>query len=422
MPSWGRPSRARKRRKDKGRGRYPEERNQDRRFQEVDSDEDDGQGVGLDAPFINDQFYSSKADPGHHRRDRQPSSHGDTSESSEDGRGPSKDRATNNMQLALRDKEELLVQNALERIQRAKMLGKTNVELTRPELDALERKTQKDHNARRRKGSNELPTDNRRDIGISSETVNSLKSGRRRIMSLFAAPSQSKPLRPETGPPLNPTARTEQGSVAPRPLSRHAAVDLRGSYRQLSRPSSRSVSSHSPQHHTPSPPLIPNRTPQTRYFSIPEASRSTSLSQPQSSPRHLPDDPNWIPQSRYVPYDQLYPPSGLQHQSNPHPLSEATPRYTYNRRNVSDPSTSHSAIMDDYHSRPHNTSPRPFSQQREFSSKQDWGYHEHKEYSEDDDDDDDGNYGVQLDAPSNDNYGARVRPDNFTRSRHWRGE
>ena len=46
------------------------------------------------------------------------------------------------VQLAMRDKEDQLVDKALERIRRAQVLGKKNVRLTQRELDALERKRQ----------------------------------------------------------------------------------------------------------------------------------------------------------------------------------------------------------------------------------------------------------------------------------------
>jgi hypothetical protein len=47
------------------------------------------------------------------------------------------------LQLAMKDKEEQLVEQALERIRRARVLGKRNVRLTQAELAALERKRRK---------------------------------------------------------------------------------------------------------------------------------------------------------------------------------------------------------------------------------------------------------------------------------------
>jgi hypothetical protein len=52
--------------------------------------------------------------------------------------GPS-DEFGQDMQLILREKEEMLVEQALERMRRARELGKTNVKLTRAQIDALER-------------------------------------------------------------------------------------------------------------------------------------------------------------------------------------------------------------------------------------------------------------------------------------------
>jgi len=62
-------------------------------------------------------------------------------EEPDDGRGPS--HAPPGMQLMLRDKEDILVERALERIARARALGKTNVKLSQAEIDALERAEQK---------------------------------------------------------------------------------------------------------------------------------------------------------------------------------------------------------------------------------------------------------------------------------------
>ena len=48
------------------------------------------------------------------------------------------------MQIALRDKEDILVEKALQRIRRAQELGKTNVRLSKSEIEALQRKREKD--------------------------------------------------------------------------------------------------------------------------------------------------------------------------------------------------------------------------------------------------------------------------------------
>lgn len=53
------------------------------------------------------------------------------------------------VQLAMRDKEDQLVDQALERIRRAQLLGKKNVRLSKRELDALERQRKQGGGARR---------------------------------------------------------------------------------------------------------------------------------------------------------------------------------------------------------------------------------------------------------------------------------
>ena len=81
------------------------------------------------------------------------------------------------VQLAMRDKEDQLVEKALERIRRAQMLGKKNVRLSQRELDALERKRQQTDSsnaARRNKGNagsaaNSRPTSRRNGHTVPQE-------------------------------------------------------------------------------------------------------------------------------------------------------------------------------------------------------------------------------------------------------------
>jgi PRA1 family protein 1 len=126
VPPWGRPSWGR----EGGRRRKEWERQQrewedSRRFEELESDSDEDEGVDLDYQG-NEKRQPQYDDP-------------DDSDYNEDGLGD-----IDNLQIAMREKEEILVARALARIRRAQELGKTNVKLTPAESEALERKLAKD--------------------------------------------------------------------------------------------------------------------------------------------------------------------------------------------------------------------------------------------------------------------------------------
>ncbi|KAK4561096.1 hypothetical protein LTR86_005051 [Recurvomyces mirabilis] len=120
----------------------------DPRFQELDSEEEDGQGVLLDPNgyalrdarqrgFAGDDLYFDGYDVGQDRqRRRQVYDYGDEYDSEEEYL---KRRAAGRP-TATRSEEELLVQSALARIAKARSSGKTNVNLSVEEMEALERR------------------------------------------------------------------------------------------------------------------------------------------------------------------------------------------------------------------------------------------------------------------------------------------
>ncbi|KAI4191665.1 MAG: hypothetical protein LQ346_004663 [Caloplaca aetnensis] len=137
---------------------------QDRYFEEVDSDDDYGQGVTLKGDYFSDELHFTGADVGPYTRSRHKHDQGYDSHSSGEGEA-FEDRSASTMQVALRNKEDLLVQQALGRIRRAQALGKRNVKLTKPEIDALERKRRQDEARRKRMGSGSDQVDKRRSSG-----------------------------------------------------------------------------------------------------------------------------------------------------------------------------------------------------------------------------------------------------------------
>ncbi|CAG8879203.1 unnamed protein product [Penicillium nalgiovense] len=145
MPSWGRPPGARRGRNTRGRAAWEETR-----LEEVDSEED-AYGRELVRSGRYRQLEYGGRGP---RRRVDYEDLTDESESVDGGEFDLYDHEDSTVayavQLAMRDKEDQLVDTALERIRRAQVLGKKNVRLSKRELDALERKRQQTDGLSRR--------------------------------------------------------------------------------------------------------------------------------------------------------------------------------------------------------------------------------------------------------------------------------
>jgi hypothetical protein len=254
----------------------------DRRFEEIDN-EDEG-GVGLDPGFQQKRFasdelrftgidLSSRAQQGRQYNNGEDSDYSDDDhfeDEQDDGRGAA-------MQLALRDKEDYLVQTALERIRRAQMLGKRNVRLSQDEmnaLDAFERKRQQQKSPSPTKGKEkksgwsrpkveEKRKSSARSSGTPPKSVEPSRRSRERTSG--ASPEESTPPYPLLPYPDYP--QPGSGPSSP-PLGYYAAPAIRPSG------SSRSASSQSlrqqQQQLTPPLPPYPHAFQQGRYFSVPE--------------------------------------------------------------------------------------------------------------------------------------------------------
>lgn len=412
MPSWGRPSGARKGNRGKERDRQSRLREEARRIEEIESDDDDGQGVGLSRPYISDELYFTGADLNRSRsRNQRTYSHDYTSESSEDGEALDESLG-GTMQLALRDKEELLVHNALERIRRAQILGRTNVKLTQPEIDALARKRRKDEATRKARLSISRASDRRRSGGQLSETVEQRPSNRRP-----RAPLSTR----ENGDFSSPRRATPPGVLFPGPDGNatyqpfgHYPSAAPESHNRSSRSGSRSASSHSQQQSTPPLPSSQSRPPKERYFSVPEASRPSPTFQPNTLPRRLPDDPNWNPR----PQSFLSNPA----QSHSPPLPHVPSRYVQGRRVVSGPPESQyvGSRRGEPSSMLYGTLSEPSHMHREHSGHGEDEYMKNNDDTEDEDNDD---YGVQVDVvPYGQGYGINVRSEDNPSIRPRRGE
>ena len=403
MPSWGRPSGARKGKRGKEQDKQTRQREEARRFEEIESDDDDGQGVGLSRPFVSDELYFTGADLSRSRPPQRTYSHNHTSEFSEDEEdvdgslgGP--------MQLALRDKEELLVHRALERIRRAQMLGRTNVKLTKPELDALARKRRKVEATRKDRLSGSKANDSRRSSGQTIETVEQ-KTSKRRLGTPISMYENGEFSNSGHAAPPAILLPGPDGNEFYQPFGHYSSAAT-GPYNRSSRSGSRSASSHSQQQSTPPLPSSQFGPPKERNFSASKASRPPSTLPPNTLPRRLPDDPNWIPRPQSCSSNTAQPFSP--------PQSHVPSHYFQGRRTVSGPPESQYVDLGRG-----DTSPMPYSTSSEPSHM----HLEHSGHDDDTEDDDDNEYGVQVDVvPYGQGYGINVRPEDSARRRPRRDE
>ena len=307
------------------------------RFEELDSDSDDDQGVALDGSFAGDELQFTGADLGAYMRNRQTKKFRYDSETSDEDENLNvTENSGGMMQLALRDKEELLVQKALERIRRAQALGKTNVKLSQPELDALERKRRKDRSKQKPSGTNVRPSDKRRASGTSSPALKEQKSGNQRRIS-----SLSRHDRVDT-PTADYTSNLSPGLPLPS-YSGQSYAPL--GYYPPANPLSQFIGPDSNSRHSPRQQRITPNVPQNTKVrdkhnrnssNIASANNSPSLDVPDAS-RRLPDDPGWSPRPRSASSNHPYVVDPYQYQQYSPPLPQMPPQYTQSRRVVSGP-------------------------------------------------------------------------------------
>ena len=366
-----------------------------RRFEELDSDSGDGNGVGLGLAFAGDELHFTGGDLG---RDY---GYSDYSEGSDSGVGGDT-RSGNLLQLALREKEDVLVERAMARIRRAQLLGKTNVKLTPPERRALERKLQKDQaiKAKEKRPSSKARTGSgRRDSGRSSGSQNSIGPAAGRRKSKSSLNNQRDRETSSAGQPVAPgfVVAGPDGRPIYAPIGYYPPSPGPSPYGPSSRPESRSGSSHSLQHTPPLPQGQFRAPPKQRYSSVPEHHfQPSSTTRGPPSPRPMPDEPEWQPRARSS-SNLAYPVDPYQYQTYAQPVPQMPAHYIQGRRNVSGPAgvgyptlrpagpTAH----------PYASSSDPSLLRREYPV----GSGNPESTSDgDDDDDDDEDEGVQVDV------------------------
>ena len=412
MPSWGRPSGARQAKRRKDRGVYKQSK-EELRFQEIDSDSDDGQGVTIDGSFAGDQLYFTGADLGAHVRTRPGEDYDYDSQYSDEE--PSRlENAQGTMQLALRDKEELLVQKALERIRRAQILGKTNVKLSQPELDALERKRKKDQSIRKTSGSNSRLADKRRSSGTSTPSNKEQLYGKRTRQSLPPHHDQVTPSSHNSAP--TPPGLLYAGHDGPSyaPLGYYPSA---GPFRPGLRSDSHLPNSPQPQQINPSLVQQPKvRDQHNRKSSGSPAMQQEPPAVQSDRPRRLPDDPGWSPRSRSASSHQTYSVDPFQYQQYSPPLSQIPPQYSQNRRIVSSPpdvqypNVQYSSIRRT--AVPTSQQPAAASSEPSLIQRKQSSSHQPIDTDSDDESEDSEDYGVQVNAVPY--YDVRAESDSPT--------
>jgi len=330
VPSWGRPPGAKgsKRRRQWERDQELWQQEQSR-VEELDSDDTDTQGVGLNFEkkrFASDPLHFTGIDmSSNEARARRSYSYGDSEETSNSDSEISEFDGTNALQIALRDKEEALVQSALARIRRAQEKGKREVKLNQDELDALEK--------RRKRMQAAATTKEKKGSGSGSDRDR--KRSQRQLVPISSLDPKSqrkgKGKRDVTPPPPGLLIAGADGSASYAPL---------GYYPSQAGPSrsspARPRSSASQQVHGGPPPQYANR-----HFS--DGTRPNSSSS-NGSRRPLPDEEGWIPTSSRRSSVASQPVDPFEYQtSSGHP--PAIPQqYMQSRRIASGPEIAYSSL------------------------------------------------------------------------------
>jgi hypothetical protein len=300
------------------------------RVEEVDSESDeDTQGVGLNFDrkrFSSDALLLTGGDLGPASRVRRSYIYQSEEEDSEEDLDEL-DEEGSVLQIALRDKEEALVQSALARIRRAQAKGKREVRLNQEELDALEK---------RRK---------RMQLAATSKAKNGSGSGggserkRRSEQNLI-----SVPIEPRSRKSIQPRRSEEHVSHSAAPPGMLISGPNGVTYAPLGYYSSQSGSNRNsptrPRSATTShsrsgtPPQFMYQQNQPRQFSEQRPTSSSST----SSRRPLPDEEDWVPRRSSI-SSQSYPIDPFEYQVSSDHIPSLSPQYTHpsSRRIVSGP-------------------------------------------------------------------------------------
>ncbi|KAJ5894385.1 hypothetical protein N7495_006076 [Penicillium taxi] len=195
------------------------------------------------------------------------------------------------VQLAMQDKEDQLVDDALARIRRAQMMGKNNVRLSQRELAALERKRQQTDDQEMTQGTT------RRNKQKSARPA----SFRRVAPVPMPVPEQMFGPYPHFAPDTS----WNQGIAASHPSSSSSSNRTRTPTMQSLRSHSNSNTNSNSPHRASYQAFSERMTPNSRPQSMPQPSPIYGH-QPPTYVRPLPDDPTWV-----SPYTSMHIPKTL---------------------------------------------------------------------------------------------------------------
>jgi hypothetical protein len=310
------------------------------RFQELDSEDDDsdhGVGLGIEE-FTSDALRFDGADTSRrYSRNREEYSV-DEEEGSEEEYALIKASSGVSKQFALREKEEVLYRRAVDRIRRAEELGQSTVDLTEPERQAFERKTQMDlaiAKPAKKSSSPKLKDKKSGERPSSSKSAKPLSGASSRKASKASLKPSDSPPKLSGGPGLLVPGPDGQPLYAP--LGYYSTLPSSAS---SSRTSSRANSMQQASH--PGPAYY---GPPKRYFSGPEQYYGPPPYQ-NASPRTMQEDMGWqqqAPPSRsssniaYPPTEHFPQPGQYQSYAPPPSQQQYSNSSSQGRRIVSTP-------------------------------------------------------------------------------------
>jgi hypothetical protein len=344
MPPWGRPPGARLGRQSNGGWDRQSWEQYNERFEELDTDYENYPGVHLDnrgyatKRFASDELRFTGIDltPADSRARRRRTNYDYDEVTDPEYDGPDDEPGPSfvppGMQLILRTKEEELVERALDRIARARALGKTNVKLSQAEIDALERAERENKRSapptlpkpvpKNKKAAQTRPKAQGRKKSKGEKSA----SNSPKVKAIEAARNGTSRGRSSTG--------SREGALVPYPIltdepedySPPGRYDSDGYFMPASvrpppssGPASRTASSHSlrqQQSYTPPVPPALQQYYVGRYSSNPDASyaaRPGSNSSRASRPD--PSDLDWEPRARSTSNLVSYPVDQLPYQT-----------------------------------------------------------------------------------------------------------
>jgi hypothetical protein len=287
------------------------------------------------------------------------------------------------VQLAMRDKEDMLVEKALERIRRAQMLGKKNVRLSQEELDALDRRR------KQAASSKKVP------LSKATGFTRPLDGKRRKSGELAKTSSQAERRRSSQEQYL-----LDESSIAYAKAPSgafHAAPNNRPSS-SSSRPRTPTMQSLRPQSSANSPlTMHPHQPAYGQRYPDRDPLQPAS---PRDAPyiRALPDDPQWAPRQRSSSNATPYPVDNFMY-GQPYGLGPGDPRLNYNGRRYAPTSMPYNGsgyppVSEEPRRGSSGRQTRAESSEEESSSDDE--DEDEEEDSEEEEDDDDGEHGVQV--------------------------